>query len=258
MRSRLLMLLAALLLAGAGTAAVLAYVSGAESRALEGKRAVTVLVAAERIPAGTTGERVRSGGYTEQVRMPAETVPADALGALDAALDTLQVTADVQPRQLLLRGMFAAPSPAAGGLEIPEGKLAVAVELSAAADVAGYVRPGTQVAVFDTFNVLKGEPGVPSGDRLAEGHTTDRATRVLLPRVQVLAVGPRPATAETGEAAEAEQEVERTLLVTVAVNQDEAERLVHAAQTGTLYLGLLTDTTDVGPGAGVDNRSLFR
>ncbi|GAA3167730.1 hypothetical protein GCM10010466_67880 [Planomonospora alba] len=255
MRSRLLLLLAALLLAGAGTAAVLAYVSGAESRALEGKRAVTVLVAAERIPAGTTGERIRSGGYTEQLRVPAETVPADALGALDAALDTLRVTADVQPRQLLLRGMFAAPSPAAGGLEIPEGKLAVAVELSAAADVAGYVRPGTQVAVFDTFNVLEGEPGVPTGDRLAEGRTTNRATRVLLPRVQVLAVGPRPATAE---AAEAGQEVERTLLVTVAVNQDEAERLVHAAQTGTLYLGLLTDTTDVGPGAGVDNRSLFR
>ncbi|MFC6581952.1 MULTISPECIES: Flp pilus assembly protein CpaB [Planomonospora] len=253
MRSRLLMLLAALALAALGTAAVLSYVSGAESRALAGKKAVTVLVAAERIPAGTTGERVRTGGYAEAVRMPAETVPADALGALDASLDALQVTAEIQPRQLLLRGAFAEPSPAAGGLEIPEGRMAVAVELSAAADVAGYVRPGTRVAVFDTFNVLKGEQGVPSGDRLAEGHTVNRATRVLLPRVEVLAVGPRPAAPET-----AEQEVERTLLVTVAVNQDEAERLVHAAQTGTLYLGLLTDTTDVGPGAGVDNRSLFR
>ena len=105
------MLLAALALAGLGTAAVLSYVSGAESRAMAGKKAVTVLVAAERIPAGTTGERVRSGGYTEAVRMPAETVPADALGALDASLDTLRVTAEIQPRQLLLRGAFAEPSP---------------------------------------------------------------------------------------------------------------------------------------------------
>ncbi|GIH97388.1 Flp pilus assembly protein CpaB [Planobispora siamensis] len=261
MKSRIFTLLAALVLGLAGIAAVLVYVSGAESRALEGKKAVGVLVAKERIPAGTTGEQVRARGLAELVRMPAETVPADALSAVDAALEQLALTAELQPRQLLLRGMFAQPQQSTGGLTIPEGKMAIAVEMTAAADVAGYVRPDTQVTVFDTFNVLKGRDGVPSGDRLAESPETNRATRVLLPRVQVLAVGPRRALpAGSAEAAEAEQEQqqERTMLVTVAVNQDEAERLVHAAQTGTLYLGLLTDTSDVAPGPGVDNHSLFR
>ncbi|GGS86890.1 hypothetical protein GCM10010156_51810 [Planobispora rosea] len=254
----MLTLLAALALALGGAAAVLVYVSGAEERALEGKKVVTVLVAKERIPAGTTGERVRSGDLTEPVRMPAETVPADALGRLDAGLDELALTSGLQPRQLLLRGMFAARQQAAGGLVIPEGKLAVTVEMTVAADVAGYVRPDTQVVVFDTFNVLEGRDGVPSGDRLAEGADTNKATRVLLPRVQVLAVGQRRAVPAENAAAEQEQEQERTVLVTVAVNQDEAERLVHGAQTGTLYLGLLTGTSDVAPGPGVDNHSLFR
>ncbi|GAA3448126.1 Flp pilus assembly protein CpaB [Planomonospora venezuelensis] len=257
----MLTLLAALALALTGAAAVLVYVSGAEERALAGKKAVAVLVAKKAVPAGTTGEQIRAGGLVEQVRMPAETVPADALGAVDAGLDALALTAGLQPRQLLLRGMFAAPERTTGGLPIPEGKMAVSVEMTAAADVSGYVRPDTQVVVFDTFNVLKGRTGVPSGDRLAEGHETNRATRVLLPRVQVLAVGPRRAAAsaaEPADAAEQDPQQERTLLVTVAVNQDEAERLVHAAQTGTLYLGLLTDTADVGPGPGVDNHSLFR
>ncbi|GIH81007.1 hypothetical protein Plo01_74360 [Planobispora longispora] len=255
----MLTLLAALVLGLGGAAAVLVYVSGAESRALEGKKAVSVLVAKDRIPAGTTGERVRSGELTELVRMPAESVPADALGALDAATDKLVLTSGLQPRQLLLRGMFAAPERATGGLTIPEGKLAITVEMTVAAEVAGYVRPDTQVVVFDTFNVLEGRDGVPAGDRLAEGADTNKATRVLLPRVQVLAVGPRRAVpAEGADAAEQEQEKERTVLVTVAVNQAEAERLVHGAQTGTLYLGLLTDTADVAPGPGVDNHSLFR
>jgi pilus assembly protein CpaB len=257
----MLVLLAALALALFGAAAVLVYVSGAEERALAGKKVVGVLVAKKAIPAGTTGGSVRSGGLAELVRMPAETVPADALGRLDAGLDALVLTAGVQPRQLLLHGMFAAPERTTGGLVIPEGKMAISVEMTAAGDVAGYVRPDTQVTVFDTFNLLKGRTGVPSGDRLAEGHDNNRATRVLLPRVQVLAVGPRRAAAaaeSAAAAAEQEQEQERTLLITVAVNQDEAERLVHAAQTGTLYLGLLTDTTDVGPGPGVDNHSLFR
>lgn len=256
MKSRVLLFVAALALAGLGAAAIMAYVSGADERAVAGKRAVEVLVAAKAIPAGTSGERLRTGGYTERVRMPADTVPADALGALNAETDALAVTAEIKPRQLLLRGLLGRPQRTTGGLSVPDGKLAVTVEVTVAAGVAGYVRPGTQVAVFDTFNVLKGRPGVPSGDRLAESADNNRSTRVLLPRVQVLAVGQRPAA--VAEEAEAKADVGRTMPVTVAVNQAEAERLVHAAQTGTLYLGLLTDSADVRPGPGVDNPTLFR
>jgi pilus assembly protein CpaB len=45
--------------------------------------------------------------------------------------------------------------------------------------------------------------------------------------------------------------------VHVAVDQAQAERLVHAVQTGTLYLALVNDSTTVTPGPGVTNKSLF-
>jgi hypothetical protein len=46
------------------------------------------------------------------------------------------------------------------------------------------------------------------------------------------------------------------LLLTVAVNQSEAERLIEGLSHGTLYLALLTDSVEVNPGAGVDNVDL--
>jgi pilus assembly protein CpaB len=49
-----------------------------------------------------------------------------------------------------------------------------------------------------------------------------------------------------------------TVLITVAVNQKQAEQLIHATQTGSLYLALLSDTSKVAPSLGVDNNSLFK
>lgn len=256
MKSRMLVLVAALTLAALGAIAVLSYVSGADTRAIKGKKAVQVLVAKKRIPAGTTGARLRTEALLEQVRMPAQTVPADALGSIDGGLDALVLSGDLQPRQLLLRGMFGRPERSTGGLAIPDGKLAVAVPVTVAAGIAGHVQAGTHVAVFDSFNIMKGKDGVPSGDHLADQHQYNRATRVLLPRIQVLAVGTPKVTDASGAEKPAAASGE-TLLVTMAANQSEAERLVHGAQTGTLYLALLTDSTDVRQGSGVDNYSLF-
>jgi hypothetical protein len=42
-------------------------------------------------------------------------------------------------------------------------------------------------------------------------------------------------------------------MLTVAVSQAEAERLIEGLSHGTLYLGLLTDSVQVAPGGGVDN-----
>jgi pilus assembly protein CpaB len=198
--------------------------------------------------------------------MPAATVPADALGELDADLDELVVTADVQARQLLLRGMFGESTRLSGGLALPEGRLAVSVEMSAAGRVAGFVRPGSKVAVFDTFTMQEGKGRIPSGDGLSLRPEANHATRVLLPRVDVIAVGERgaagaatsaPASGATADPDAATSKAGVTVLVTVAVTQPEAERLVHAAQTGMLYLALLDDTAQIEPGPGVDNNTLF-
>jgi pilus assembly protein CpaB len=265
-KRRVLAVGVAVALALAGSVAIVAYVRGADQRALAGREAAWVLLATRRIPAGTTGATLRARGLVERVAVPAATVPADALAELPADLDALALSADVQPRQLLLRGQFAEPTRLTGGLTLPEGRLAVSVEMTAAGRVAGFVRPGAMVAVFDTFTVQEGKGRIPAGDGLSSRHEYNQATRVLLPRVEVIAVGERgtsgaatsgtaPTAAPGGAGAAAKGGA--TVLVTVAVTQPEAERLVHAAHTGALYLALLDDTAAIEPGTGVDNNTLF-
>jgi pilus assembly protein CpaB len=267
MKRRILAVVCAVVLAAVGCVAVVAYVRTADERAVAGREVAWVLVATRRIPAGTTAARVRADGFVDRVVMPAATVPPDALTALDDDLDGLAVTADVQPRQLLLRGMFGESAEVRGGLSLPAGKLAVSVEMTAAGRVAGFVRPGSTVAVFDTFTVQDGAR-IPAGDGLVNRHEYNHATRVLLPRLEVIAIGERgtagaatsapsaaaaPGAATTGGAPKGGA----TMLVTVAVTQAEAERLIHAAQTGTLYFALLDEASAIEPGPGVDNNSLF-
>jgi pilus assembly protein CpaB len=266
MKRSILAALVAVVLAAVGCVAVAAYVRTADKRALAGQKAVQALVVRKKIPAGTTGQAIRTGGYTELVIMPAATVPADALGGIDAPLLAQAVTADQQPRQLLLRGAFDAPAVRSGGLPVPDGTLAVSVSMRVPAQVAGYVLPGSSVAVFDTFTVAEGKgPGqVPAGDGLASSHDANQATRLLLPKVQVLAiggrgtpgaqVGPQPAPSPSG----GQQGDSASVLVTVAVTQDQAQRIVHSAQTGNLYLALLGNGAEAKPGPGVDNHSLFQ
>ena len=266
MRRALLAACVAVLLALVGCVAVTLYAKTADARALRGQRAVRVLVAHARIAAGTTGQSIRDGHEVDVVTVPAATVPADALSAIDDSLLTLAVSADQQPRQLLLRGAFGTPAGNSGGLAIPDGMLAVSVSMRMPAQVAGYVQPGSQVAVFDTFNVAegKGTPAgpVPAGDGLANNHGYDQATRLLLAKVRVLAVGTHAAADKasggTGlSGSSSAQGDAQAVLVTVAASQDDAQRLVHAAQTGVLYLALLGAGTDPHPGAGTDNYSLF-
>lgn len=267
MRRRLVAVVVATVLAAVGCFAVVSYVRGADERALAGREAVWVLVATRRIPAGTTGAELRGGRFTERVAMPAATVPADGVGQIEDQLSALAVTADVQPRQLLLRGMFGESTRQSGGLALPDGTVAVSVEMTAPARVAGFVRPGSKVAVFDTFTVLDGKGRVPSGTRLSDNYVYNHATRVLLPRIEVIAVGERGTTgastsvqAGAGTGDQAEETAAKpgsTVLVTVAATQDQAERLIHASLTGTLSLALLDDTATIAPGQGVDNGSLF-
>jgi pilus assembly protein CpaB len=264
---RVLAIVIAVVLAVLGTAIVLGYVNSADARAIAGKQAVTVLIATERIPAGTSAARIRTAGLAERVRMPAETVPPGALRELGQEFDDLVVTSDVQGSQLLLRGLFGDAVKSTGGLAIPDGKMAVSVALQSPEQVAGFVRAGATIAVFDTFTMLNNAHRVPSGEGLGRAKGDNHATRVLLPRVEVLAVGTYGAEGTRTSSGKTTRKTSTTrsgsaptteVLVTVAVTQREAERLVHAVQTGTLYLALVTESTDIAPGAGVDNRSLFK
>ncbi|MEV4412458.1 Flp pilus assembly protein CpaB [Catellatospora sp. NPDC049609] len=247
MTRRILGVVLAIVLAVLGTAAVLLYVNQTRNSVAEGQTAVTVLVAKARIPAGTSGTSLRARQLFEPVVMPAAALPADSLTDVPAELDELVLTHDVQPRQLLLKGMFGAATKLSGGVAVPEKMMAVSVKTAVEEEVGGFVRPGSQIAVFTT---LKSQTAGAQGS----------VTKLLLPRVEVLAVGAYGqdgVTSAQRETAEAKGGTV-TLLVTLAVTQADAERLVHAVRTGRLYLALLTDSSEVRPGTGVDDRALLR
>lgn len=253
MTRRILGVLLAIVLAAAGTAAVLAYVNAARNQVAEGQEAVRVLIAAERIPAGTSGASLQDRGLVEEVVMPALSVPDGALSQVPPELHDLVVTSDLQPSQLLLRGMFGPSTRLSGGLQVPEGMLAVSVAIDVDKQVAGFVRPGSQVSIFNTYEVT-------DADDADDG--VEARTRMLLPRVEVLAVGVYNSGAVTtatgdGTADTAGGSSGSGLILTVSVDQRDAERLIHATRTGQLYLALLTDSSEVEPGPGVDIRNLF-
>ncbi|MGC5018945.1 Flp pilus assembly protein CpaB [Micromonospora sp. DT47] len=259
MARRIILVLISVVLAALGTGAVMLYLRSADDRALEGKRARTVLVADKQIPAGTSGKALRTKGYVRQVRMPVETLPEDALEQVSGNLDALVTTAPVQRGQLLLRPILGTAVTSGSGLAIPDGQMAITARVKSTVFGPASLRAGARVAIFYTYTPL-GEQrrDVVSGAGLEKGREINSVTRLLMTDVEVISVGPVPgqdgaaAGGTTGGGAQDE------LSVTFGLNQVDAERLAHAvALGGELNVGVLGDSSNVKPDSGVDNRSLF-
>jgi pilus assembly protein CpaB len=246
MNRRVLIVLAAVL-ALVGTVATYTYIKSTDARVLAGKAATSVLIVAKRIPAGTSMKDIKVGGYIRVDAVPASAKPAGALAHLSDITSTDVALGDVQTGQVVLSNMFGEITPMTSGLTIPDGMVAVSVTLAANADVAGYVQPGSQIAIFDTF-VMLDDKGTPAGSKGGGVKTDNWATKLLLPRVSVLAVShAAPTGTQQGLASD-------SLLVTVAVNQADAERVIHVSQTGSLYVALLSDRSKTAPSRGIDNQ----
>jgi pilus assembly protein CpaB len=245
MKRRVLTIVLAVALAVLGTAAVLVYVNQADARAVAGQKAVTVLVASETIPSGTKASDAMPSLRKET--LPASSVSSDAVAEITADQDSLVTSADLSPGQLLLKSMLVPAAQASGALAIPKGKVAVTITLCKAEMVAGNVRVGSQVTVFGT--IVAGGTGEVSAQPNCTGQHKQQVgkgignTRVVIPKVQVLAIGPAPSATSgddstTKNAAVGSSTQEDMTLVTFAVNQDDAERLILLTQTGLPYLAV--------------------
>ncbi|HYU03320.1 MAG TPA: Flp pilus assembly protein CpaB [Jatrophihabitantaceae bacterium] len=247
MKRRKVMIILAIVLAFIGVGAVYSYLSGTDARVLAGKQATSVLMVAKRIPAGTSLKDITDGGYVRQDSVPASAKPADAVTQLSDVASTDVALADVPSGQIVVRDMFGKITPTTSGLTIPDGMVAISITVSSSADVAGYVQPGSEIAIFDTY-VMLNDKGAPVGNKGNAEKADNWATKLLLPRVKVLAVS-QAAPSETKQATQSD-----SLLVTIAVSQIDAERVVHVTQTGVLYLALLTDRSKTAPSPGIDNQ----
>ncbi|HEX3335279.1 MAG TPA: hypothetical protein VHS54_02390, partial [Jatrophihabitans sp.] len=175
MKRRVLMVILAVTLGLVGAGTIFAYLKNTDNRAVAGKQPATVLVVAKRIPAGTTMKSVIDGGYVRTDKVPAAAKPADALLRLSAVKLTDVALADVQPGGVVVREMFGRRPPATSGLTIPDGKVAVSISVTSSADVGGYVQPGSEIAVFDTYVMLDAK-GTPTGTKDQPSRTDNWAT----------------------------------------------------------------------------------
>ncbi len=240
-----------MLLAVVGTGGVLAYVRQANNRALAGQKAVSVLVAGKLIPSGTTAAAAFRDGLLTSEKLPAAALPSDAMSSIPPRMSALVLSADVQQGQLLLRPMLVTAAQVTSGLPIPAGMVAVTVNLCLPEAVAGYVRAGSEVEVFSTYGPKATSLTATSNCTPPHGQQDygDVQTRMVLPRVHVLSVGPAAASTSgssatssmSGSSTSGSSAASSTdTLVTVAVSQANAGRLILLAETGLPYLALLT------------------
>jgi pilus assembly protein CpaB len=234
---RTALLIAAALVALLGTTLVFLYVQGVDDRALADQEPKQVLVAKTAIPAGTSAEAASASGAFELRDIAASAVAPSAIADIGALSGQVALT-PIFPGEQILSEKFGAAGDTAS-LPIPAGKMAVSVQLSDPARVAGFVQPGSNVAVFVS---LTG----PEGD----------FTRVLLPRAQVIAVGPTT-TVQTTTDEEGNTEALPRAILTLALDQTESQRVIYASQKGQLYFGLLTRDSTIDAGEPTSDANLF-
>ena len=210
-RRKLIGIIASIVLAAVGTAVLVAYVRSAEDRALDGEQALGVLVVTETIPKGTKAEDLTAQVKTEQV--PSKVVAEGAVADL-RALNGLVAGADLLPGEQLVQSRFSAAAASGVAVAAP-GSLKVTVAMDALRAIGGQVRAGDSVGVLASFV----EP---------------ETTRLILQKVAVTDVRSEAGVAVTGKADGTA--VTGRLWVTLAVDAPSVERVVFAAEYGTLWL----------------------
>ena len=255
MARRSVLLLVAALIAIAGTTMIVLYVQGIDARATKDQELVEVLVATEAIDAGETVTDAQEAGKIEKTEVRSVDLIEGGLSSTSSISDLVSL-GTIYPGEQLIARKFGSLGDTSS-LVIPDDKMAVSVELTDFERVAGFVNPGNEVAVFAT--ALDPVALLPEDKEQRLGSIT----RVVLTRVPVLGVGTTSVTSRTtqGEDGATTEEVARTIL-TVAVTQDEAEKLLQADRTSELNFALLTDDTKISdqPGSKLGNvfPELFR
>jgi len=243
MGRRTILLIVAALIAALGSAMVFLYVQGADDRAQAQQAPVEVLKAVAQITPGETLDQAQAAGKLELGAVPREQVLAGAVNSIEG-MGTQVALSTIFPNEQIVTGKFGSPGDQEV-LTMPDGSIAISVTLSDTGRVAGFVVPGDEVAIF-----LNGEIAGPG----------EQAVRLLLPRVKVIAVGTTTVVSTTTtntEGAATTEELPRTLF-TLAVSQEEAEKIMLASTTGELSFGYLNDKSVVRPGPGTTNANLFR
>jgi pilus assembly protein CpaB len=247
MGRRTILLIAAVVVAALGTVLVFLYAQNARTEGEQLREPVQVLVAKSQIEVGTTGAAASSAGAFE-LRTISRANVVDGAVSDAAPLSELVALTTIFPGQQIIAQQWGAVGQTSG-LALPDGTVALSLQLGDPQRVAGFVQPGSEVAIF-TYGTA---PGAETG-----------SVRTLLGPVPVVAVGPSVVATVAGEETGANTEQIPTAILTLAVTEAQAQKLIFASGSvpGSSYTGLwfalMDDGSEVVPGGpGVTAGNLF-
>ena len=241
MKSRMLAGVSAIVLAIIGAVLIVTYAQGADQRAMKDMDPTDVLVVTKAVPAGSSLDIVRASVAVQQV--PATAISKTALKNLDDSAGKVAAV-DLVPGEQLLKERLVDPSDvkASGAVKVPAGLQEVTFELEPKKVVGGRIEAGDHVGIALNFTA--------GADKTKAGEPT---TQLTIRKALVTAVQRAPQPSATAKPTDGTNPQDTTLpqgsfMVTVAVNDIDAAKIIYSSNNGDLWLTKEPlDAQDNGP-----------
>jgi Flp pilus assembly protein CpaB len=237
MRSRVLILVAAI---GLGLVAAFAagrYLDNARSQVEAGTQPVQILVAEKTVEPGVTGEQAMKDGAIVKKMVARRYVAQEAVSSF-SAIDGRVCAIDLSPGEQVTTGDFRYSSDAGAAFSVPEGLLAVSIKDDPVRGVSRMVKPGDTVAVLATFELKPGDP------KTAITKIFTRSAKVLAVDKNLTAVDSTTEDQDQSSgslmgASNSSQSGVQMATVTLAVTPREVQQIAFAEDEGKIRLALI-------------------
>lgn len=226
MDKRVIAAISAGVLALLGVLVLVVWANGANARAYSGAKLTTVMRVTSQVAAGTSAADLSKS--VESTKLPAESVPSGAVTSL-ADIAGLTTTSQLEKGEILLKARLAIPGSTIGGkATIPSGLQEVSVSLDTSRLVGGALHAGDHVGILASY-------GNPDQTNLLRSNVLVTEA----PSLDLTNKGPGNA------------------IITFAVSMKDAEKIVNAAQYGSLWLTKQNASTDTSGAAVVTRKDLI-
>lgn len=235
MSRRTIALVVSIVLAAVAAVALVSYVQSVENKNTKNKQQVNVFVAKAVIPQGTSGDSAISQGLIKQIQVPQEARTDGAINTLDQIKGKV-AQVDIQTNEQIIAARFSAPgtigaqgATGAVRLGVPPNLQAISIQVGIPPGVAGFIQVGDSVSVIADVNI-----------QLPNGQTSGQIAGYVAQDVKVLAIGQlQTVQVANGGQTQQAQQTSNQVLVTLAVNPIQAQRLVLGTLDGQLYFTIV-------------------
>jgi pilus assembly protein CpaB len=225
MKSRGIVLVVAVLFAAVAAGAVFMYVRGIEEQSRAEEERVPVVVSKEDIMPGTKLNPLLSSGVFVNAEFPRTVLIRGVVTSLQQLQGQETSSPILAGEQISVARLRGEAEFGGGVLGIPPRHNAVTIPLETHRAVGGALRTGDHVSVYATFQ----EEGQGTATEDVPG-----VTLTLVADVQLLEVSV-PSSGGLGTSAQGST----SMLVTMALRPQDAQRVVFAMERGQVWLGLL-------------------